>query len=73
MTPAEVDRYATWHHRRLAVRPGLTCTWQVSGRDAIEFEEWMRLDVDYVNHRTLWLDLRLLLRTVPVVLRGQGI
>jgi lipopolysaccharide/colanic/teichoic acid biosynthesis glycosyltransferase len=61
------------HRRRLSVRPGLTCLWQVSGRNEVrDFREWVRLDLQYIDHWSLWLDLRILLRTIPVVLLGKG-
>ncbi|XXF78063.1 sugar transferase [Myxococcaceae bacterium GXIMD 01537] len=70
--PGEVARYETWQRRRLSVRPGLTCIWQVSGRNQISFEEWMYLDMQYIDHWSLKDDLHLLLRTVPVVITGKG-
>jgi exopolysaccharide biosynthesis polyprenyl glycosylphosphotransferase len=70
--PGEVARYEPWQRRRLSVRPGLTCIWQVSGRNQISFEEWMYLDMQYIDHWSLKDDLSLLLRTVPVVLTGRG-
>jgi lipopolysaccharide/colanic/teichoic acid biosynthesis glycosyltransferase len=69
----EYARFAPWQRRKLAVRPGITCLWQVNGRSEItDFDEWVRLDLEYIAQRSLWLDLRLLLRTVWVVLRGVG-
>jgi exopolysaccharide biosynthesis polyprenyl glycosylphosphotransferase len=68
----EVARYAAWQRRRLSVRPGLTCVWQVSGRNAVSFGSWMVLDMRYIDHWSLADDLRLILRTVPVVLSGRG-
>ena len=70
--PKEVDKYAAWQRRRLSVRPGLTCIWQVSGRNQISFEEWMYLDMQYIDNWTLLTDLGLILKTVPVVLTGNG-
>ena len=70
--PEEVSHYQPWQMRRLDVRPGLTCLWQISGRSRIGFEEWMRLDLEYINRRSLRLDLRILLRTVPAVLSREG-
>ncbi len=70
--PREVEKYAAWQRRRLSVRPGLTCIWQVSGRNQISFEEWMYLDMQYIDNWTLMTDLNLILRTVPVVLTGHG-
>lgn len=61
------------HRRRLSVKPGLTCLWQVSGRTRIRsFDEWARLDLEYVDHWSFWLDLKILLKTIPVVLLGAG-
>jgi exopolysaccharide biosynthesis polyprenyl glycosylphosphotransferase len=61
------------HRRRLSVRPGLTCLWQVSGRSQVkDFREWVRLDLYYIDHWSLWLDLKILWRTIPVVLSGKG-
>jgi lipopolysaccharide/colanic/teichoic acid biosynthesis glycosyltransferase len=68
----EVARFQAWHRRRLAVMPGLTCLWQVSGRSEIGFEDWVRLDLWYVKHQGLRTDLRLLLRTPLSVLSGRG-
>jgi lipopolysaccharide/colanic/teichoic acid biosynthesis glycosyltransferase len=58
--------------RRLAMRPGMTGLWQVSGRNSVDFERWMQLDLAYVDRWTLGLDLRIFLRTIPVVIRGDG-
>jgi exopolysaccharide biosynthesis polyprenyl glycosylphosphotransferase len=71
-TPDEVGRYEPWHRRRLAVKPGLTCTWQVSGRGHLEFDEWVRLDLEYIDRWTLWRDLCIMVRTIPAVLTGRG-
>jgi lipopolysaccharide/colanic/teichoic acid biosynthesis glycosyltransferase len=70
--PSEVAKYEPWQRRRLSVRPGLTCVWQVSGRNQISFEQWMYLDMQYIDNWTLEHDLGLILRTVPVVITGQG-
>jgi exopolysaccharide biosynthesis polyprenyl glycosylphosphotransferase len=70
--PTEVARYEAWQRRRLSVRPGLTCVWQVSGRNEISFEEWMYLDMQYIDHWSLAEDFQLILKTVPVVLTGRG-
>jgi exopolysaccharide biosynthesis polyprenyl glycosylphosphotransferase len=70
----EVDRFDDRaHRRRLSVKPGLTCLWQVSGRnDVKDFKDWVRLDLEYIDNWTIWLDLKILARTVPVVLTGAG-
>ena len=60
------------HRRRFSVRPGLTCLWQVSGRHLIPFEGWMALDLHYIDHWSLWLDIKTMLRTIPAVIRGSG-
>jgi exopolysaccharide biosynthesis polyprenyl glycosylphosphotransferase len=61
-----------WHRRRFSVRPGITCLWQVKGRSDIQFDEWMKLDMEYIDRWSLWLDLKILFKTVPAVLRGSG-
>lgn len=70
--PNEVAQYEPWQRRRLSVKPGLTCLWQVSGRSQIGFEEWMQLDVWYVEHQSFRTDLALLLRTPWAVLSRRG-
>jgi exopolysaccharide biosynthesis polyprenyl glycosylphosphotransferase len=70
--PQEVAQYEPWQHRRLSVPPGLTGLWQVSGRNEIGFQDWMYLDLQYIDHWNLGRDLNLLLRTVPVVMSGKG-
>jgi lipopolysaccharide/colanic/teichoic acid biosynthesis glycosyltransferase len=71
---AEVERFDdVAHRRRLSVKPGLTCLWQVSGRNRVtDFREWVRLDLEYIDNWSLWLDLAILCRTVPVVVMGTG-
>jgi lipopolysaccharide/colanic/teichoic acid biosynthesis glycosyltransferase len=61
-----------WQRRRFSVRPGITCLWQVSGRSNISFEQWMELDMEYIDKWTLRLDFIILLRTIPAVLKGSG-
>jgi lipopolysaccharide/colanic/teichoic acid biosynthesis glycosyltransferase len=61
-----------WQRRRFSVKPGITCLWQVKGRSEIPFEQWMELDLQYIDKWSLWLDLKILLRTIPAVLRGSG-
>jgi lipopolysaccharide/colanic/teichoic acid biosynthesis glycosyltransferase len=61
------------HRRRLSVKPGLTCLWQISGRNQIsDFKEWVRLDLEYIDNWSLWLDLKILVRTIPAVFAGTG-
>jgi exopolysaccharide biosynthesis polyprenyl glycosylphosphotransferase len=61
-----------WQRRRFSVRPGITCLWQVSGRSSIPFEQWMKLDLQYLDEWSLWLDMKILARTVSAVLKGSG-
>jgi exopolysaccharide biosynthesis polyprenyl glycosylphosphotransferase len=61
-----------WHRRRFSVRPGITCLWQISGRNTIGFDKWMELDMRYIDEWSLWLDFRILMGTIPAVLRGSG-
>jgi len=61
-----------WQRRRFSVKPGITCLWQVNGRSGISFNQWMQLDLQYMDEWSLWLDLKILARTVPAVLRGSG-
>lgn len=70
--PAEVSRYVEWHKKRLEVRPGLTGLWQVSGRSLLSFDEMVLLDIYYIENWSLWLDFKILLRTIPQVLFGDG-
>lgn len=70
--PAEVDKYQPRQRARLAVKPGLTCIWQVAGRSAIGFEQWVELDLEYIRRRSFWFDLALILRTIPAVIRARG-
>ena len=68
----EVEQYRAWQCRRLAVVPGLTCLWQVTGRSEIGFEDWVRMDLWYLRNQNLWTDFKLLLRTPLSVLSGRG-
>jgi lipopolysaccharide/colanic/teichoic acid biosynthesis glycosyltransferase len=70
--PKEVERYQPWQRRRLAVKPGLTCLWQVSGRSEVGFEDWVRMDLWYLKHQNLATDVRLLAKTPASVLSGRG-
>jgi exopolysaccharide biosynthesis polyprenyl glycosylphosphotransferase len=70
--PSEVERYKRWQRRRLRMRPGLTCLWAISGRDAVDFETWMKMDMQYIDNWSLALDWKILLRTIPRVLTGRG-
>lgn len=70
--PSEVSQYEPWQRRRLSVRPGLTCLWQVQGRNSIGFDEWMLLDLQYVDQWSFTKDISLIGQTVPVVVTGRG-
>lgn len=70
--PAEVEKYERWQRRRLRMRPGLTCLWALEGRSQLSFERWMKLDLDYIDNWSLWLDLKIFLKTIPLVLAGRG-
>jgi exopolysaccharide biosynthesis polyprenyl glycosylphosphotransferase len=71
--PGEVDLYKRWQRRRLRMRPGLTCLWAIAGRDNLDFETWMRLDLQYIDNWSLGLDLRILLLTIPHVITGNNV
>lgn len=70
--PDEVRRYQRWQRRRLSMKPGLTCLWQISGRNQLDFDRWIRLDLEYIDSWSPWLDMKILLKTVPAVLSGRG-
>jgi len=67
-----VKKYERWQRRRLSMRPGITCIWQVSGRNEIDFDQWMKLDLKYIDNWSLKLDFVILMKTIPVVLSGRG-
>lgn len=70
--PSEVAQYRRWHRRRLSVRPGITCIWQISGRNQVDFDRWMELDLQYIDQWSLANDLRIFLKTIPAVLGARG-
>jgi len=70
--PEEVEKYEPWQLRRLSPKPGITCLWQISGRSRLGFDEWMRLDLEYINKQSFWMDIKILLRTIPAVLLRDG-
>ncbi|HEX6204021.1 MAG TPA: sugar transferase [Thermoanaerobaculia bacterium] len=70
--PEEVARYERWQRRRLSMKPGLTCLWQISGRNDVDFDRWMQLDLEYIDSWSPMLDLKILVKTIPVVLSGRG-
>jgi lipopolysaccharide/colanic/teichoic acid biosynthesis glycosyltransferase len=70
--PAEVVQYERWQRRRLSMKPGITCIWQVSGRNNIPFDQWMKMDMQYIDSWSLKLDLILFLKTFKVMITGDG-
>jgi exopolysaccharide biosynthesis polyprenyl glycosylphosphotransferase len=70
--PEEVEKYEDWQRRRLSMKPGLTCLWQVKGRAELDFDEWMKLDLKYIDTWSLTLDFGILIRTIPAVLSARG-
>lgn len=71
---SEYEQCDEWQKAKFAVRPGITCLWQARGRHRIrDFDEWVRLDLEYINNWSLWLDIRILLETIPMVLGGRGV
>ena len=70
--PAETEEYDRWQRRRLSVKPGMTCLWQINGRNMVDFKDWMNLDLLYIDNWSLWLDIRILLKTLLVVIKGDG-
>jgi exopolysaccharide biosynthesis polyprenyl glycosylphosphotransferase len=70
--PSEVAKYERWQRRRLSIRPGITCYWQISGRNKVDFATWMKMDLDYIDNWSLGEDFRIILKTIPAVLLGRG-
>ena len=70
--PCEVEHYSGYAMRRLSVKPGITCLWQISGRSNVSFEEWMRLDNEYIDNWSPAGDLEIIAKTIPVVFKGEG-
>jgi exopolysaccharide biosynthesis polyprenyl glycosylphosphotransferase len=70
--PEEVAQYQRWQRRRLSMKPGLTCLWQISGRNDLDFDRWMQLDLEYIDSWSPMLDFKILLKTIPAVLSGRG-
>lgn len=65
--PREVEQYTAYQMQRLGVKPGLTCLWQVGGRNSVDFDGWVELDIEYIKNRSLWLDIKLIIKTVFVL------
>jgi len=70
--PSEVSHYLPWQRRRLHVTPGITCFWQIAGRSHIGFQEWMRLDLEYIRQRSYMTDLKIMFKTIPAVIARKG-
>jgi exopolysaccharide biosynthesis polyprenyl glycosylphosphotransferase len=70
--PREVAAYDVWHRRRLSMKPGITGLWQVEGRNLAEFDRWVQKDLEYIDRWSPWLDIQILLRTIPAVIRADG-
>jgi exopolysaccharide biosynthesis polyprenyl glycosylphosphotransferase len=70
--PSEVEAYQQWQRRRLRMRPGLTCLWAINGRDLVDFDTWMKMDLQYIDNWSLALDWKLILKTIPAVVLGKG-
>jgi lipopolysaccharide/colanic/teichoic acid biosynthesis glycosyltransferase len=69
--PREVDGYDLWHRRRLSMKPGITGLWQVQGRRFEDFDRWVELDLAYIDRWSMWLDLKILFRTIPAMFQGR--
>jgi len=71
--PKEWSQYEEWQKRKLSVTPGMTCLWQINGRNEVhEFDEWVKMDLEYIDNWNLLLDFKILLKTIPTVLKGTG-
>jgi lipopolysaccharide/colanic/teichoic acid biosynthesis glycosyltransferase len=70
--PEEVKRYEWFFRKRLSVKPGVTCIWQISGRNSVRFDHWMQMDHEYIENWSVWLDIKILLFTIPAVLFSRG-
>jgi exopolysaccharide biosynthesis polyprenyl glycosylphosphotransferase len=68
----EKDRYEEWQRRRMSMRPGLTCLWQINGRNEVDFEHWMQLDLNYIDNWSIATDIKIIAKTIPAVLQGRG-
>lgn len=70
--PNEVEKYSDYQRGRLVVKPGITCLWQIQGRSNLPFDKWVELDLEYIRRQSLWLDFKILIKTIPAVLKGTG-
>ncbi len=70
---SEWSHFEDWHKRKLSVTPGLTCLWQVNGRNKInKFDDWVKMDLEYIDNWNIWLDIKILLKTIPTIINGSG-
>jgi len=67
-----VKQYTDYQMQRLSVKPGLTCYWQISGRNNIDFDEWVKLDLKYIRERNLWVDIKIIFKTIKILFRCDG-
>jgi len=72
ITPEEIEKYSQWDVNLLTVKPGITGLWQVSGRSDVSYEDRVRLDMYYIRNWTIWVDIQLILQTIPAVLKSRG-
>ncbi|MFP5341648.1 MAG: sugar transferase, partial [Candidatus Limnocylindria bacterium] len=70
--PSEVEGYDVWHRRRLSMKPGMTGLWQIEGRHEPEFDQWVQKDLEYIDRWSPWLDVKIIVRTIPAMLRTEG-
>ena len=70
--PSEVSQYNEYQMQRLMAKPGLTCYWQIGGRNAIDFDEWVELDLNYIEERNIFIDLKIIIMTIPVLLGDKN-
>jgi lipopolysaccharide/colanic/teichoic acid biosynthesis glycosyltransferase len=70
--PREVQQYEPWQRKRLRMRPGMTCLWALEGRSQLRFDRWVKLDLLYIDRWSIWLDCKILFKTIPAVLSGKG-
>lgn len=70
--PREVEKFTEYHKKKLIAKPGLTCYWQIMGRNNIDFEQWINLDIKYIEERSIWVDIKLIFKTIKVFLGDEG-
>jgi exopolysaccharide biosynthesis polyprenyl glycosylphosphotransferase len=70
--PSEIEKYEIWQRRRLSMKPGITCLWQANGRNNVDFDKWMKMDLEYIDNWSIGLDFKIMLKTIPAVLLSVG-